>query len=71
MSGQEPTAQDLGGRVYPSCCTSDRCGKGPASCPGCTNYPTQKDFTDWRERTVATRPDPQGPPAGNEEQDHG
>ncbi len=40
-------------RVYPICCTSAYCGRGPASCPSCVNYPTLKAFKQWRDETDA------------------
>jgi hypothetical protein len=52
------SAEDLGGRVYPGCCTSAFCGRGPESCHSCVNLPIQQDFNRWRERTAAIRPDP-------------
>lgn len=45
-------------RVYPSCCTSAYCGKGPESCPACPNYPENQEFNAWRERTAAVCEDP-------------
>lgn len=45
-------------RVYPSCCTSAYCGKGPESCPTCPRYPEQQEFKRWQEATAAKQTDP-------------
>ena len=45
-------------RVYPRCCTSMYCGKGPDSCPSCTNYKTNQAFKRWVQQTGAGVEDP-------------
>lgn len=44
--------------VYPRCCTSAECGKGPESCPSCPNVGEQLAFKKWREETAAIQTDP-------------
>ena len=46
------------GRIYPACCTSAFCGKGPASCPACRFYPQLQQFKAWRAQTAAVQLDP-------------
>lgn len=45
-------------RVYPTCCTSLHCGKGPESCPTCPNFPRLSEFKRWRDATEAVADDP-------------
>ena len=42
-------------RTYPACCTSAFCGR--TECDGCKNLPVLTEFKEWKERTVAIRPD--------------
>jgi hypothetical protein len=39
--------------VYPRCCTSAECGKGPDDCPTCPNVNRLRDFQKWKEETAA------------------
>jgi len=45
-------------RVYPICCTSAYCGKGPEECASCKNKPALDEFKAWVERTGAVVADP-------------
>ena len=45
-------------RVYPACCTSAFCGKGPESCPACRNWPVLREFKEWVKKTDAKVTDP-------------
>jgi hypothetical protein len=54
---QAVSAKPKEGRMYPMCCTSMYCGRGPESCPSCENWPTLRAFKGWRDEHKATRPD--------------
>jgi hypothetical protein len=50
--------QDPRVRVYPTCCTSAFCGKGPESCPDCPNHLFLREFKRWVEVHAAEVSDP-------------